>query len=196
LPKAPTEQLPLTAVVVKILERANRSGSIVEHGQCSAGSRVEEVHLVPSELAQQPLEKAIQQIEQRYPEIKWSGDGPDRDRVMDGARKPPLLTVRVREFLVIEDRPPQASLPALWRTAEVASYMRKHGMSVARGSAGAARIAKTAPTVIETKNATMEQILDHMVERYRSPSGRQLYRAWSYRECRRKGRTLVEIGFF
>ena len=157
---------------------------------------MEEVHLVSAEVAQQPLEKAMQEIEQLYPQIRWSGAAQEHVRVMDKSASSGLLKVRIKEFLVIEDRPPQASLPALWQTPEVQSYMRKHGMRVARSARPAAKVARTSPTVIQTKNATVEQILDRMVEGYRSANGRQLYRAWSYRECRRKSGTLIEIGIF
>jgi hypothetical protein len=189
-------QLPLRTAVAKILEAAQRTGSIVEHCHCSAGARMEEAYLVPAELAQQPMEKAMQGIEQRYPQVRWSGPGRERVRVADASINPGLLKVRIREFLVIEDRPPQASMPALFRTPEVASYMRKHGIRVAQSRRSTAKLSRTSPTIIQTKNATVEQILDRMVEGYRSAKGRPLYRAWSYRECRRNGGTLVEIGIF
>jgi hypothetical protein len=193
---AAPDQLPLPAAIAKILHAAQRTGSVVEHCQCGAGARMEEVHLVPAAVAQQPLEKAMQQIEQRYPQIRWSGAAHERVRVTDASVHSGLLKVRIREFLVIEDRPPQASLPALFRTPEVASYMRKHRMRVAQSTRPAPKMSRTSPTIIQTKNATVEQILDRMVEGYRSASGLPLYRAWSYRECGRKNGTLIEIGIF
>jgi hypothetical protein len=191
-----TDNLPLAIILVKILDAAQRTGSIVEHCHCSAGARMEEVHLVPAEVAQQPLEKAMQSIELHYPEVRWSGAAHDRIRVLDSAATPGLLKVKIKEFLVVEDRPPQASLPALFRTAEVASYMRKHRMRLAPSTQSTAKLSRISPSIIQTKNATLAEILDRMVEGYRSASGRPLYRAWSYRECRRNSKTLVEIGIF
>jgi hypothetical protein len=189
-------ELPLRAAVAKILEAAQRTGSIVERCQCEAGARMEEVHFLPADLAQQPMEKAMQQIEQRYPQIRWSGAPHERVRVLDKSANSGLLKVTIKEFLVIEDRPPQASLPALWQTPEVQNYMRKHRMRVAASTWPAAKVARTSPTIIQTKGATVEQILDRMVEGYKSADGHALYRAWSYRECRRKSGTLIEIGIF
>ena len=193
---AAPDQLPLPAAIAKILNAAQRTGSVVERCPCVAGPRMQEVHLVPAEVAQQPLDKAMQEIEQRYPQIHWSGAAQERVRVADASINPGLLKLRIKEFLVIEDRPPQASLPALFGTPEVASYMRKQRMRVAQSTRPTAKVARTSPTIIQTKNATVEQILDRMVEGYRSGSGRPLYRAWSYRECRRKSGTLIEIGIF
>jgi len=190
------EELPLRVAVAKILEAAQRTGSIVEHCQCGPGARIEEVHWVPADLAQEPLEKAMQELEHRYPEIRWNGAAHERVRVLDKSATSGVLKVRIKEFLVIEDRPPQASLPALWQTPEVQNYMRKHRIRVAPSAWPAPKVAKTSPTIIQTKGATVEQILDRMVEGYRSANGRALYRAWSYRECRRKRRTLIEIGIF
>jgi len=189
-------QLPLRAAVAKILEAAQRTGSIVEHCPCSTGARMLEVYLVPADVAQQPMEKAMREIEQRYPQIRWSGSAQERVRVADASIAPGLLKLRIREFLVIEDRPPQASLPALFATPEVASYMRKHRIRVAQSRPFTAKLSRTSPTIIQTKNATVEQILDRMVEGYKSAGGHPLYRAWSYRECRRNGKTLIEIGIF
>jgi hypothetical protein len=190
------DELPLPVAVAKILEAAQRTGSVVERCQCVAGSRMEEAHFVPADLPQQPLEEAMQEIKQRYREIRWSGAARERVRVADASLHAGLLKVRIKEFLVVEDRPPQASLPALWQTPEVQGYMRKHGMRVARSARPAAKVARTSPTIIQTKGATVEQILDRMVEGYRSESGQQLYRAWAYRECRRKSGTLIEISIF
>jgi hypothetical protein len=155
-----------------------------------------EAHIVSGDAAQKPMEEAFKSITERYPEMHWQEYGDGRVRVADKQIRAGLLKVRVRQFLVIEDRPPQASLPALLQTAEVQAYMRKHHMRVARPSHAAGKVIKTSPTVIQTKNATVEQILDRMVDGYHSSGGRPLYRAWGYRECQRKGGILIEIEMY
>lgn len=149
-----------------------------------------EVHFVSPELARQPMEQAFRQIAEHYPQIRWDSGG-ERVRVVDRSAIAGLLKVRVRHFLVVEDRPPQAALPALWQTPEVQSYMRKHAIRFARRRALAARVARTSPRVIQGNNATVAEILDRMVEGYRP-----VYSAWAYRECRSKAGTMIEIALY
>lgn len=191
-----SDHLALPAAVSQILNAAQRTGSVVERCQCGAGSRLVDAHLVSRDVAQKPMEEAFKNITDRYPQIRWQEYSEGRVRVMDKQSRAGLLKVRVKEFLVIEDRPPQASLPALWQTPEVQAYMRKHHMRVARASHAAGKVIKTSPTVVQTKNATVDQILDRMVDGYRASSGRPLYRAWAYRECQSKAGTLIEIGIY
>ena len=191
-----SDNLALPAAVAQILNAAQRTGSVVERCQCGAGSRLVEAHMVSRDVAQKPMDEAFKSIAERYPQIRWQEYGESRVRVVDKQSRAGLLKVRVKEFLVIEDRPPQASLPALWRTPEVRAYMRKHHMRVARAAHGRGKVIRTSPTVIQTKNATVEQILDRMVDGYRTSSGRPLYRAWAYRECQSNAGTMIEIGIY
>jgi hypothetical protein len=193
--EAASDNLPLPAAVAQILNAAQRSGSVIERCQCGAGSRLVEAHIVSRDVVQQPMEEALKSITERYPEMRWQEYGEGRVRMADKQGRAGLLKVRVKKFLVIEDRPSQASLPALWQTPEVQAYMRRHHMRVARPSHRAGKVIRTSPTVIQTKNATVEQILDRMVDGYRS-GGRPLYRAWAYRECQSKSGTLIEIGIY
>jgi hypothetical protein len=190
------DNLPLPAAVAQILNAAQRTGSVIERCQCGAGSRLVEAHILSRDVAQKPMEDAFKSITARYPEMRWQESNEGRVRVEDKHSGAGLLKVRVSQFLVIEDRPPQASLPALLQTAEVQAYMRKHHMRVARASHAAGKVIKTSPTVIQTKNATVEQILDRMVDGYHTSGGRPLYRAWAYRECQRKTGTWIEIGIY
>lgn len=195
-PERASDNLPLPAAVAQILNAAQRTGSVIERCRCGAGSRLVEAHIVPRDVAQKPMEDAFKSITEKYPEMRWHEYSDGRVRVADKQNAAGLLKVRVSQFLVIEDRPPQASLPALLQTAEVQAYMRKHHMRVARPSHAPGKVIKTSPTVIQTRNATVEQILDRMVDGYHSGSGRPLYRAWAYRECQRKSGTLIEIGIY
>lgn len=194
--KPVSDNLPLPAAVAQILNAAQRTGSIIERCQCGAGSRLVEAHLVSRDDAQKPMEEAFKSITERYPEMHWQEYSEGRVRVADKHSRAGLLKVRVRQFLVIEDRPPQASLPALLQTAEVQAYMRKHHMQVARPSHAAGKVIKTSPMIIQTRNATVEQILDRMVDGYHTSGGRPLYRAWAYRECQSKAGTLMEVGMY
>lgn len=187
---AGTRDLVLSAAVAQILKSEQRTGSIVEHCLCATGARLAEVHFVSAEVARQPMAQAFRQIAERYPQIYWSSGG-ERVRVVDRSAVAGLLKVRVRHFLVVEDRPPQVSLPALWQTPEVQSYMRKHGIRFARWRGPAARVTRTSPRVVQANNATVEEILDRMVAGYRP-----LYSAWAYRECRSKAGTMIEIAVY
>jgi hypothetical protein len=183
----------LAASVAQILDAAERTGSLVEHCSCAARGRIAEAHLLESPLTVEPLEKALSEISRRYPEISWKETSDKAVRLSDSKKMPGLLQVRVKEFLVIEDHPPQAALPALWHTAEVAGYMHRHSMHLARTTPQRATVKKTSPTVIQVNNATVAEILDRIVSGYRAQSSFPLYRLWVYRECRSGAETFVEI---
>lgn len=186
----------LATSVSRILRAAERMGSVVEHCPCASGERVGEAHLLQATSAAQPMEKALAEISRRYPDVTWKQGAHQSIRVSDRRQSPGLLQVRVREFLVIEDRPPTAALPALWRTAEVAAYMQKHKIRLARHHANRGTLQRTAPTVIQVKNGTVAEILDRMVSGYRSGDTTPLYRLWSYRECRSGTETLIDVEMF
>lgn len=156
-----------------------------------------QIHSVPAEVSQQPMDQAFNAISQRYPQIKWREYGQERVRVVDSSAQASLLKVRIKEFLVIEDRPPHASLPALWGTVEVRTYMQKHRIRLARATQQESKIIKTAPVVIQMKNATVAEILDRIVDSYR-PGGTTnvRYHAWAYRECRSQSGTMVDVAMF
>jgi len=185
-----THDLVLSKAVAVILKAGRRTGSVVERCLCASGARLAEVHFVSPDVVRQPMPQAFQQIAQRYPQIHWNSGG-ERVRVVDRSAIAGLLKVRVRDFLVVEDRPPQAALPALWQTPEVQSYMRRHRIRLARWRGSAAGMARTSPRVVQGNNATVEEILDRMVEGYRP-----LYSAWAYRECRSKAGTMIEIAVY
>ena len=191
-----TSELGLPAAVAKILSGARRTGSLVEHCRCT-GSAIEEIHTVPAGIAQQPMPQAFNAIAQRYPQIKWREYAQERVRVVDTSARTGLLNVRIKKFLVIEDRPPHASLPALWGTEEVRRYVQKHRIRLARTTQQESKIIKTAPVVIQMKNATVAEILDRIVDSYR-PGGTTnvRYHAWAYRECRSQSGTMVDIAIF
>jgi len=188
--------LDLPAAVAQILTSAHRRGSIVERCQCR-GSAMVEIHSDPAGIAQQPMEQAFNVIAQRYSQIKWREYGQERVRVVDSSAQAGLLKVRIREFLVIEDRPPHASLPALWGTAEVRKYMQKHRIRLGRPAQQESKIVKTAPVVIRMKNATVAEILDRIVDSYR-PGGTTnvRYHAWAYRECRSQSGPMIDVAIF
>lgn len=184
-----TSDLVLSAAVAHILKSGRRTGSVVEHCVCASGARMAEVHFVSADVTRQPMAQAFRQIAEQYPQIHWSSG--DRVRVVDRSAAAGLLKVRVRHFLVVEDRPPQASLPALWQTPEVQSYMRRHRIRFARWRGPEAKMARTSPRVVQANNATVAEILDRMVEGYHP-----LYSAWAYRECRSKAGTMIEIALY
>ncbi|MGE5322282.1 MAG: hypothetical protein ACM3SW_05450 [Actinomycetota bacterium] len=187
---AESSDLVLSAAVAQILKADRRTGSVVERCLCASGARMAEVHFVSPDVVRQPMAQAFRQIAQRYPQIHWNSGG-ERVRVVDRSAAAGLLRVRVRHFLVVEDRPPQAALPALWQTPEVQSYLRRHRIRFARWRGPAARMGRTSPRVVQGNNVTVEEILDRMVEGYRP-----LYSAWAYRECHSKTGTMIQISLY
>jgi hypothetical protein len=191
-PPTGEEKLGLSTAVARLFDAGHRTGSLVEHCSCGARGRIPEAHSLNASMRFDRMEQGLAEIAREYPEVAWKETSQQMVRVSDSRKRPGLLNVRIREFLVIEDRPPQAALPALWRTAEVAAYMHRHNIRLARTEPDRAAIKQTGPTVIQVKNATVEQILDRIVAGYHS-ARRPLYRLWIYRECRSGAETFVEI---
>ncbi|MBZ5531702.1 MAG: hypothetical protein LAO20_09745 [Acidobacteriia bacterium] len=192
-PAADATEWSLTTAVVNILDKAHHTGSIVERGQC--GSRnIVQVYSFRTPVTLEPMAAALNEISQRYPDLQWREAGEGRVRVTDGSARAGLLKVRVKEFLVIEDRPPQAALAALWKTEEVAAYMAKRHVRFARQtSSRSVAPRKQRPTVVHMKNATVQEIMDRIVDSYRAPAGSGLHKVWVYRECQSGAETVVEV---
>lgn len=189
----PTE-LSLATAVVSILDKAHHTGSVVERCQCGLRSRLVPIYTFHAPVTLEPMQAALTDITKRYPDIAWREAGEGHVRVVDNSARAGLLKVRVKEFLVIEDRPPRAALAALWKTEEVAAYMAKRHVRFARAtSVSTAPQGKRKTAVIHMKNATVQDIMDRILDSYPAPAGSGLHKVWVYRECQRGAETLVEI---
>jgi hypothetical protein len=184
----------LASTVVSILDKAHHTGSVVERCQCGPHSRLVQIYTFHAPVTLEPMPAALTEISKRYPDIQWREAGEGHVRVVDNSARAGLLKVRVKEFLVVEDRPPKAALAALWKTDEVAAFMAKRHVQFARQSAGSAPPeAKHKTTVIHLKNATVQEIMDRILDSYPTSAGSGLHKVWVYRECQRGAETLVEI---
>jgi hypothetical protein len=191
---APEEaDMSLSTAVVRILSAAHRTGSVVERVQCGARGTLVPTHLLQPPVKLDPMDEALQEITTRYPEVKWKEAGQGHVNVRDTAIKDSLLQVRLKEFFVIEDRPPQAALSALWQAEEVITYMRQHHVRASRHADLVRVDGKSGPRVLHMKNATVQQILDRMVDSYMGENGNGLHNVWIYRECRVGGETFAEV---
>ncbi len=185
--------MSLSTAVVRILSTAHRTGSVVERVQCGARGTLVPTHLLQPPVKLDPMDEAFQEIIQRYPEIKWKEAAQSHVNVRDTAIKDSLLQVRLKEFFVIEDRAPQAALSALWQAEEVVTYMKQHHVRAARHADLVSVDGKSGPRVLHMKNATVQQILDRMVDSYMGENGNGLHNVWIYRECRVGGETFAEV---
>ncbi len=185
--------LSLSTAVVRILSAAHRTGSVIERAQCGSRGSMVPTHLLQPSVKLEPLNEALQEITRRYPEITWKEAGHGHVNVRDSSVQGSLLQVRLKEFFVIEDRPPQAALAALWQAEEVTAYMKRHHVRIARHAEMVGVAAKSAPRVIHMKNATVQQILDRIVDSYMGENGNALHNVWIYRECRVAGETFAEM---
>jgi hypothetical protein len=194
LPTPEPTELNLAATVVSILDKAHHTGSVIERCQCGPRSHLVQIYTFHAPVTLEPMQAALTDISKRYPDIAWREAGEGHVRVVDNSARAGLLKVRVREFLVVEDRPPQAALAALWRTAEVAAYMAGHHVQFARQAPGTTiPDGKHRTAVIHMKNATVQDIMDRILDSYPTVAGSGLHKVWVYRECQRGAETLVEI---
>lgn len=177
----------LADIVAQIVAGAHRSGSVIYRVECGPEQSLAENLTFPSSPTTQPMKKALDQLLNSYPGLKWV-DSASGVRVLDSRVTAGLLKVRIPEFTVVEDRDAETALAALWRTPEVIRYMAAHDLRSARSSTKQTRRSRGV-VVIHMKNATVEQIVQRIAASY--PNGGS--RFWSYRECRRGPETLVEV---
>src|ERR1041385_5242345 len=175
------------AAIVRILNTAHRSGGIMLRGECGVLG-VTESYRMKMPVTFEPLDKALQEISAQHQNIYWRESPASGIRVADSDIKAKLLRVKVREFRVIEDREPDAVMAALWRTPEVAAFLRKNHIHFLR-RATTAKKAISPPMIVEIKNATVADILDRIASGYRQEPPK----VWLYRECDDKKEMLVDV---
>ncbi len=173
--------------MLHILNTAHRSGGIMLRGECGVPG-VTESYRMKTPVTFEPLDKALQEISAQYQNIYWRESPASGVRVADSDIKAKLLRVKLREFRVIEDREPDAVMAALWRTPEVAAFLRKNHIHFLR-RATTAKKAISPPMIVEIKNATVADILDRIASGYRQNPPK----VWLYRECEDKKETLVDV---
>ncbi len=197
-PQATTPVIPagektekLSVAIQQIYAAANVTGSMTERCRCTR-EHVLEMYSLPEGYPVEPLESALKEVAEHYPGFHATRDRKGRVRMTDSGARGGLLRVRVKEFNVVEDHPPQAALAALWRVPEVEAYLRSHSIRPARGAQTVAA-KKTAPVVIQMKNVTVSDILDRIVETHHADSDAGRFTLWIYRECRSGAETIVDF---
>jgi len=175
------------AALLRILNTAHRSGGIMLRGECGVPG-VTESYRMKTPVTFEPLDKALQEVSGQYQNIYWRESPASGVRVADSSIQASLLRVKLREFRVIEDREPDAVMAALWRTPEVAAFLRRNHIHFLQ-RAITAKKAISPPMIVEVKNATVADILDRIATGYRQDPPK----VWLYRECEDKKETLVDV---
>ncbi len=181
----------LSIAIREIYAAANVTGSMTERCRCTR-EHVLEMYSLPQGFAVEPLDQALKEVAQHYPGFRASRDRKGRIRMTDNTARGGLLRVRIKEFNVVEDHPPQAALAALWRVPEVEAYLRAHAIRPARGAQSVAA-QKTAPVVIQMKNVTVADILDRIVETHHGEQAPGRFTLWIYRECHSGAETIIDF---
>lgn len=184
----------LSTAVVRILETAHRSGSLIYRGDCGPERTIQERYSLREPVKLEPMTEAFQEIARRYPELRVRDSRDSGIRLLDNSTSAGLLKVRISEFTVIEDRGPEAALAVLWRMPEVIRYMANHGVRFARQPQVISPRHRRAVVVIHMKNATVEQVVERIMTSY--PAAQDAggpHRVWEYRECHSGAEMLMEV---
>jgi hypothetical protein len=186
-PAVETAATDAATAAVHILKTAHRNGAVIVSGECGASGMSDKYPMQPP-VKLEPMNDAFQEISAKYQDIYWRESRETGVRVVDSGVKAKLLKVRLREFRIVEDREPDAALAALWRTPEVAGFLRKNHIHMPR-RIGTPKKAISPPMIIEMKNAMVADILDRIAAAYRTDPPK----VWIYRECVDKKETLVDV---
>jgi hypothetical protein len=179
--------MDVSVAAVRILNAAHRHGGVILRGECGSLG-ITEQHLMKAPVTLEPLDKALQEITAKYQNIYWRESPASGVRVAESTAEAKLLRVKVREFRIVEDREPDGAMAALWRVPEVAAFLRRNHVRFAR-RIGTARKVISPPMIVETKNATVADILDRIAAGYRSDPPK----VWVYQECSEKKEMLIDV---
>ncbi|HZI55435.1 MAG TPA: hypothetical protein VFF39_01605 [Verrucomicrobiae bacterium] len=185
-PSVAATEMDAASAVVRILNAAHRSGSVILRGPC-APSEGDPYPMRPP-VTLEPMDKALQEISGQHQNVYWRESPASGIRVVDSTVQAKLLRVRVREFRIVEDREPEVVMAVLWRAPEVAAFLRKNRVRFARRT-GTAKKAISPPMIVEVKNATVADILDRIAAGYRASPPR----VWTYRECVEKKEIVIDV---
>jgi hypothetical protein len=186
-PASSSGDMEAGAAMLRILNAAHRSGGIMLRGECGVLG-VTESYRMQIPVIFEPLDKALQEVSARHQNIYWRESPASGVRVADSDIQAKLLRLKLREFRVIEDREPDAVMAALWRTPGVTAFLRRNHIHFSPRPATAKK-AISPPMIVEMKNATVADILDHIASGYRQDPPK----VWLYRECDDKKVTLVDV---
>jgi len=167
----------LSTAAVHILNKANRAGGVMLRGVCGPNGIADQYKL-PASATLEPMDKALQEVSAQYQNIYWRESPATGVRIADSQAKGKLLAVRVREFRIVEDREPDRVMQMLWRTPEVAAFLRRNHIRFARRADGERKVLSP-PMIVEMKNRTVADILDRIAAGYHSSQPR----VWIYQEC-------------
>jgi len=186
-PTPSADDMEAGAAMLRILNAAHRGGGIMLRGECGVLG-VTESYRMQTPVTFEPLDKALQEVSARHQNIYWRESPASGVRVADSDIKAKLLRVKLREFRVIEDREPDATMAALWRTPDVTRFLRRNNIHFSRRPVTARKVISP-PMIVEMKNATVAEILDRIASGYRQDPPK----VWLYRECDDKKVTLVDV---
>jgi hypothetical protein len=177
----------LSGVAVRILNAAHRSGGIVLEGGCTARG-LDEKYTAQLPAHAEALEPALRELSAQHQNIYWRESPASGVRVVDSTARARLLSLRIREFRVVEDLEPDAVMAVLWREPEVKSFLRQNHASFVRREYGARKVLSP-PMILEAKRRTVAEVLDRIAAAYhRNPP-----RVWVYQECTENGSTLMDV---
>jgi hypothetical protein len=186
-PASSSGDMEAGAAMLRILNAAHRSGGIMLRGECGVLG-VTESYRMKTPVTFEPLDKALQEVSAMHQNIYWRESPASGVRVADSDIQAKLLRLKLREFRVIEDRDADAVMAALWRTPEVARFLRRNHIHFLPRPATAKK-AISPPMIVEMRNATVADILDRIAAGYRQDPPK----VWLYRECDDKKVTLVDV---
>jgi hypothetical protein len=185
-PSVVTTEMDAASAVVRILNAAHRSGSVILRGPCAPGEG--DPYPMHPPVTLEPMDKALQEISSQHQNVYWRESPASGVRVVDSTVQAKLLRVRVREFRIVEDREPDGVMAVLWRAPEVAAFLRKNHVRLMRRP-GTAKKAISPPMIVEVKNATVADILDRIAAGYRANPPK----VWIYRECVEKKEIVMDV---
>jgi hypothetical protein len=174
---AVNDAMDVSVAAVRILHAAHRSGGVILRGNCGTQG-IANTYPMNAPITVEPMDKALQEISAKYQNIYWRESPATGVRIADSGVKARLLRVKVREFRIVEDREPDAAIAELWRAPEVAAFIRRNQIRFARRTGTLKRVLSP-PMIVEVKNATVGDILDHIAAGYRADPPK----VWTYLEC-------------
>lgn len=184
----------LALAVSRILSSAHRGGSLIYKGECESEGRITDTYPLQTPVRVDPMDQALNEIVQKYPNIYWLDFGENSVRILDRSANIDLLNLIVRDFEISKVKTSSEALSAIWNTPEVVAFAKLHHVHFVTNVFGAVPSADSHQLIsVNLKNVSVAEILENVTRSYRPKDGANWHGAWSYHECEAHGEMMVEL---
>lgn len=184
----------LAPAVVRIMEKANRGGSLIYRGECNGQGMITDIYRLHPPVLFEPMDRALTEITNIYRNMTWIDYGGGNVRLSDKSVELDVLNLRLKQFQVKHVTRLNLAVSAIWVAPEVKAFALEHKITFVGESPGILPPDEAVqPISLELRDATIAEIMDAISSQYRLKSSTSWHNLWTYHECEANGSAIVEL---